>query len=166
MPHLYLLCGLAFSGKSTLGARLAERTGATIVSLDEINAERGLDGGAGIPDAEWLRTHHEALARLDALLAAGRSVVLDDTNCFRFLRDAYREVAARHQVSATVVVLDVPLDVVRARMRENERSGARAAVTDAVLEELVAKFEWPDEDEIVVTYRRGDAGEPGHPRGL
>src|SRR4029077_883183 len=43
---LYLLCGLAFSGKTTLASILSVRLPAVVVSLDAINASRGLDGGA------------------------------------------------------------------------------------------------------------------------
>ena len=46
---LYLLCGLAFSGKTTLTAALSRHLGAAVVSLDAINASRGLQGGMGIP---------------------------------------------------------------------------------------------------------------------
>src|SRR4029079_3355962 len=95
---LYLLCGLAFSGKSTLAAALSRLTGAVVVSLDEINASRGLYGGMGIPDEDWGRTHTEALSLVEAALRAERSVVVDDTNCFRFLRDNYRQIADRRGV--------------------------------------------------------------------
>ncbi len=54
---LTLVCGLAFAGKSTLAAAIAEHQGAVVVSLDEINARRGLHGGTGIAPEEWVRTH-------------------------------------------------------------------------------------------------------------
>ena len=51
-PPLLLLCGPAFSGKSTLAAHLSRRWDFRVVSLDEINAHCGLHGGQGLPDAE------------------------------------------------------------------------------------------------------------------
>ncbi len=42
MQTLYATCGLAFSGKTTLTKRLAEVLGIPLVSLDDINSERGL----------------------------------------------------------------------------------------------------------------------------
>jgi predicted kinase len=148
--NLYLLCGLAFSGKSTLAAVLARRCGAEVVSLDEINAGRGLDGGAGIPEEEWVRTHQEALRRVDQGLAAGRPVVMDDTNCFRFLRDSYRAVAERHGARVRVLYLDRPLALLAERRRENERTGIRAPIAEPVLLDLVRKFEPPGADEDVL----------------
>jgi predicted kinase len=154
--HLYLLCGLAFAGKSTLAAQLASRFGAVIVSLDDINAERGLHGGIGIPDEEWLKTHRVALARVREFLDQGRPVIVDDTNCFRWLRDNYRKEAAERGVPTTVVLLEVSLEEALARARRNEVMQERPPVTEAVLVDLAKGFEWPGPDETVVAVRPGD----------
>lgn len=151
--HLYLLCGLAFAGKSTLAAQLASRVGATIVSLDDINAERGLHGGTGIPGEEWLKSHHIALARVRDLLDQGRPVVVDDTNCFRWLRDNFRKEAAERGLTTTVVQLEVSLEEALARARRNEATEERPPVTEAVLLDLAKGFEWPGPDETVVLVR-------------
>jgi predicted kinase len=148
--HLYLLCGLAFAGKSTLAAQLASRVGATIVSLDDINAERGLHGGIGIPGEEWLKTHHIALARVREFLDQGRPVIVDDTNCFRWLRDSYRKEAAERGVPTTVVRLEVSLEEALKRARKNKVTQERPPVTEAVLLDLAKGFEWPGPDENVV----------------
>ena len=149
---LYLLCGLAFSGKTTLAAALARHLGAAVVSLDEINASRGLHGGTGIPVEEWARAHEEALGQVGDLLAAGRSVIVDDTNCFRFLRDDYRAVAERHGVRTTVLYIAAPLALILDRRRENDRTRTRAAVTESVLFDLLEKFEIPTVDENVLVF--------------
>lgn len=150
LVDLYLLCGMAFSGKTTLAAVLARHVRALVVSLDEINASRGLYGGVGIPESEWARTHHEALRQVETALGAGRSVIVDDTNCFRFLRDNYRAVAAVHGARTTVVYLDRPLELLLDRLRENEKTNARAPVTETVFLELARTFEPPDPDENVL----------------
>lgn len=149
---LYLLCGLAFSGKTTLAAALSRHLGAAVVSLDAINASRGLQGGMGIPAEEWSRSHGEALRQVGDLLAAGRSVIVDDTNCFRFLRDDYRAVAEHHGARTTVLYIDAPLALVQGRRRENDRVRTRASVTEPVLSELAEKFELPAEDENVLVF--------------
>ena len=151
---VYLLCGLAFSGKTTLARAIVENTGARLVSLDEINARRGLHGGLGIPVDEWARTHHVALELVRDSLEAGQSVVVDDTNCFRFLRDNYRRVAGRFGVSTLVVHADVPVDLVRARRLENACSLSRAPVTEPVLIDLIEKFEPPASDEETLVFRQ------------
>ncbi|MBP7146602.1 MAG: ATP-binding protein [Acidobacteria bacterium] len=157
MKQLYLMCGLAFAGKTTLGSALCERLGAGWISLDEINAGRGLHGGLGIPVAEWARTHRLALEQLAALAERGSPIVLDDTNCFRWLRDSYREIAAAHGYVTTVVLFDVPLALALERLRANDDDRARAPVREDILRELARTFEYPAQDERVV---RLPAGEP------
>jgi len=51
--RLVLLCGRSFSGKSTVAASLADSLPGQVMSLDQINEERGLHGGEGIPLSEW-----------------------------------------------------------------------------------------------------------------
>jgi hypothetical protein len=58
------MCGLSFSGKTTLARKIVERLQCAYISLDDINAERGLWGGDGIPVEEWERTHALARERL------------------------------------------------------------------------------------------------------
>ena len=82
---LTLMCGLSFSGKSTLARGLAEELGAHLVSLDAINHERGLRGGEGIPLDEWATSNGIAHERAGVLLAAGGDVVVDDTGSPRFI---------------------------------------------------------------------------------
>ena len=156
---LYLLCGMAFSGKSTLAAVLACHVGAEVVSLDEINLSRGHLGGLGIPTEEWARTHQEALREVERCLEAGRSVIVDDTNCFRFLRDNYRAIAGRHGARTTVIHLDCPLELLRERIRENDQTLSRTTVTEPVLLDLANKFEPPDADEHVIAFPPGVAAE-------
>jgi predicted kinase len=147
---LYLLCGLAFSGKTTLAAVLARDLPAVVVSLDAINASRGLDGGAGIPEEEWARTHQEALGQVERALQAGESVIVDDTNCFRFLRDNYRSIADRYRADTIVIYLDAPLARVRERIRANDQTRSRGSIADSVLMDLAEKFELPAADEEVL----------------
>ena len=130
-----------------------------MVSLDANNAKRGLDGGAGISPGKWASTYREALSRVGELLAAGCSVVVDDTNCFRFLRDDYRQLAQRHGVATTVVHVKIGLEVALQRVRQNTRSRLRPGVREAVLLELAEKFEEPDAGEAALTYSPDEAPE-------
>ncbi len=148
------MCGLSFSGKTTIARALAARFGATVVSLDEVNRERGLPhGGAGLSAAAWAETHHVALARLAALMAGGGDLVADDTACFRFLRDDYRRLAAANGYEATVVLVDPPREEIESRRRLADAARDREPITDAVFAAHVASFEWPQADEATVALR-------------
>jgi tRNA uridine 5-carbamoylmethylation protein Kti12 len=89
---------------------------------------------------------------VEDLLAAGRSVIVDDTNCFRFLRDDYRAVAERHEVRTTVIYIGAPLGLLLERRLENDRTQARASVAEPVFLDLVEKFEMPAADENVLVF--------------
>ncbi len=156
-PVRYLMCGLAFSGKTTLARKLARRLTLVHVSLDQINAARGLPpGGSGLPAEEWGRSHALAERRLAAAFAAGRGAVLDDTGCFRRLRDRYRGLAARHGVPTTVVFVDTPPPEIRARMAQNASRATRPGMDGGVFERHLAEFQPPDPDEDVVRFTPRD----------
>jgi len=95
MKHLYVLCGAAFSGKTTLARTVCQTTTCAYISLDEINAERGLYGGEVMDVEEWEQSHEIALQKLSDIMTEGRDIVLDDTCCFRRLRDRYRDRASK-----------------------------------------------------------------------
>jgi hypothetical protein len=149
-----LLCGVAFAGKSTLARAIARRTGAAIVSLDEINARRGLHGGEGVPEREWATSHHQALAEVERLATVGtRTIVVDDTSCYRFLRDDYRAVAERLGYRVALVVIDMPPELIRERIRTNAATANRGGIRPEVFERHRASFEWPAADEPHVLLR-------------
>ncbi len=153
-PPLVLLCGPAFSGKTTVARALVGRFGHTAVSLDEINARRGLHGGDGIPDAEWARSHELALEQVDRLLRAPTArVVVDDTLCYRFLRDGFRDLAARVARATRLIVLAAPEAEIRRRIAANAPARARRGIDDAVLARHLASFEWPAAGEPHRVYR-------------
>ncbi len=115
-PALIALCGLAFSGKSTIARQVAQELDAELVSCDAINAERGFDGGKAMDDGEWEKTSLMAAARAGAALADGRGVVVDDTFSHRFLRDRFRAVAGAAGVPFVLLFVDTPLAVIEARI--------------------------------------------------
>lgn len=152
MATLILMCGMAFSGKTTLARTLVERLGCAYVSLDDINADRGLWGGEGIPVEEWERTHQLALGQLRERLVENRCVVLDDTNSLRWLRDRFRDAAAEGGHNVRLVYMDTPLKEIDRRMKRSRDATDRRRVRDDVFAQLLASFQvpGPDEDPVVV----------------
>jgi predicted kinase len=150
---LVLLCGRPFSGKSTLAGRLSADHGAAVVSFDAINLERGLHGGEGLPIEEWAKTLEIAKARTATLLAKRPVVAVDDTLCFRWIREEFRTLARASGARCVLVYLDLPCGDLEARMAANARSGGRPGIQPAVLAEHLATFEPPGEDEGAVVLR-------------
>jgi predicted kinase len=154
MARLFALCGLSFSGKTTLARAISTLLAAEYLSLDDINEERGLYGGEGISGEEWNETSLIAVERLGALLAAGRDVVLDDTLSFRWLRERYRAVAQRHAAQFVLIYVATPLPEIRAAMTQNDLSRQRRRIAPEVFADHASKFEVPDPDEQPLTYTR------------
>jgi len=156
MKRLFIMCGIAFSGKTTVAKQLVQAVRCAYVSLDDINAERGLHGGEGIAVGEWERTHGIALERIRGLMARGESIVLDDTNCFRWLRDRFCEIACENGYVAELVYLEVSLEEVQARMVRNRMKAARPAIESNVFGEHVENFEPPQTDEVATVLRSAE----------
>lgn len=148
---LVVMCGLSFSGKSTLASRLAHEMAAQLLSLDAINEERGLDGGQGIPLDQWAETNRIAHERVAGLIRAGRDVIVDDTGSPRFIRDQWREVAVGEGATFALVWVQITPELQRERVHANRSARERRDVVDAVLDDHSAHFDSPyDEDPIVV----------------
>lgn len=146
-PELIALCGLAFSGKSTIARRVAAELGAELISYDAINAARGFDGGTVMDDSEWEKTGLMAATTARAVLASGRSVVVDDTFSHRFLRDRFRQVSASAGAPFVLLFVDTPLAMIDARIAENARTGARGPIAPDVFAHHRARFQFPGDDE-------------------
>lgn len=144
---IVLLCGRSFSGKSTVAVELARNLGGVIVSLDAINAERGFQSGAGVPNDEWIRTHEVSRSRTRASAAACATVIVDDTSSPRFLRDGWRTLAQELQVPLVLVYVDTPVAVCLKRHAANRAHQRRMDVTDEILREHLDSFEPPTSDE-------------------
>jgi len=149
---LILMCGLAFSGKSTLAAQLAAELDAAVISLDAINLERGLDGGQGIPVEEWAATNRIAEDRARDLLRADQQVIIDDTGSPRFIRDGWRDLAESAGSEFVLVWVQIDEPLLRERLQANRAARSRHDLTDDVLAAHLTEFEPPvDEHPIRIS---------------
>jgi 2-polyprenyl-3-methyl-5-hydroxy-6-metoxy-1,4-benzoquinol methylase/GNAT superfamily N-acetyltransferase len=151
---VFAMCGVAFAGKSTVARRLADALELTLISLDAINAERGLQGGEGIPDVRWEETSSIAMTRLRKCLEQGKGAVIDDTFSHRFLRDRCQRVAKSCGAKFTILVVDTADSVIQSRRQMNAVVRAREPIRDDIFEHHRARFEYPAQDEPTIRITR------------
>lgn len=151
--HLYLLCGLPFSGKSTMGRALAELAGTVHVEVDRFHAGRPDDfAERRVERTEWIAAYRAAYEQLERALAASESVVFDAVSYRKVQRDRIRRIASKHGVPLTIIYLDVAPDVARARMVANRLTPVRPNVPDADFNEVCAGMQPPMAGETWIAY--------------
>ena len=151
MPTLYLLCGLPGSGKTTLAKKLEAERPALRLTPDEwipplFGSELDqevLDGARDpVESVQW-----RVAARV---LSLGVDVILDWGFWSRRERDDYRTRAAALGADTRVCFLDVPRDVLLARLtaRNANLPPATFHVSEAQLDLWLSWFESPTADEL------------------
>jgi predicted kinase len=156
MRNLFLMCGIAFSGKSTLAKTIAARTGCAVISLDAINAERGLGlNGGSVSNEEWEETHRRALAAMSHAMSSGETLLIDDTNCFRWIRDRFRVHAEAFGYKTTIIHVGIDPELARDRLIRNERNPSRTKLPIRDFENHVRTFEPPALDENILLFEHG-----------
>ena len=149
---MYLMCGAPFSGKSTLARLLAIHTNSRYLSLDDIMRQRGRDLSQLQPVEEWGKAHEICMQQMDALMQEQASIVLDDTNNFRWLRDRVRQLAQKHQYPTTLIFMDIPLAELERRREQVRHSRERNHLPDDVFYPVIEQFELPGPDESPLVF--------------
>ena len=153
MNTLYLLCGLPFSGKTTLARALVRYLDCHYVSLDRIKEDMGLGlDGRPISQEQWESVQHIARFRVLHYLKLhrmkpGSDLVVDDRCCSRRLRDRWRDLARSAGYNMVVIHVATPLPEIRNRIELNRLMPQRRGITDGmtreVLEAQLSRFEAP-----------------------
>ena len=153
MPHIYILCGLPFAGKTTLARTLIQRLDLVRVSIDEINGVRGLGfNNSPISSEDWNLTYNESYRQLALYLHIGRSVVYDAANATRWERDKARAIATQHHAETQVIYVTTPASITRQRWLTNRITPVRNDIRDDYFEMGIQHFEPPADDEHVLLY--------------
>ncbi len=153
MTKLYIMCGPAFAGKSTLARKIAERIGSKLVAFDTMWVEE--DKKNSVPrDAEgWRYIRDKAQEEVLRFLKEGISVVYDDNNPKRDHREELKRVAEKAGTEAFVVYLNTSLDVIREREKANRISQDRHDVEPENFEKVLSDMEAPTPDENVLVFK-------------
>ncbi|MEY4602333.1 MAG: shikimate kinase [Candidatus Parcubacteria bacterium] len=157
-PKLYILCGEAFSGKSTLSKKVAEHFDAKIVGRDEIYfAMERILALESTPDVDddslWKNMWPLVLQGAKNHLLLGNSVVIDDNCLYVKERDALRAIANEVGVESILVFLDIPMEILKERKEQNKISKTRHDVPSVWFAEDSLLFERSTEAENPIIYK-------------
>ncbi|MEW6119708.1 MAG: AAA family ATPase [Pseudomonadota bacterium] len=168
--------GLSGSGKTTVTHDLMQKPGAIRLRSDvERKRLAGMEAlarsGAGIGQALYSgdatqRTYAHLAQHADQLLAAGWPVIVDATFTARWQRARMRDLAQARNVPFHILDFQVPVDILRTRIRSRAQSGNDASEANlAVLEHQLATEEPLANDErvdVIPVNALGDIPEPSH----
>jgi len=155
---LVITCGLPGTGKSTLAAELAYDLGVATLSSDRVRKELAgiapdtrvpVAYGEGIYSAAASEaTYRELLARADAVLGAGASVLVDASFRRKCDRVLFHALAKRHGVPMFVVRTTCPEDLIEQRLGHRaERPGEVSDGRWDLFHRQQAEFEMPGPNE-------------------
>lgn len=155
---LHMVCGKIGAGKSTLTQRLAAQPNTVRVSEDDWLAR--LYPNEIHTLADYVRCAgrlREAMAgHIEALLAAGLSVVLDFPANTPTTRAWARGLFERAHAAHRLHYLDVPDDVCKARLRARNLAGEHPfETTDAEFDQITSHFVAPSAAEGFEVVRHG-----------
>lgn len=156
MTKLFIMCGLAFSGKSTLAEKIAEQDGYKLIAFDKLWVET--EKSRSVPkDAEgWRLIRDLAQEEILAALKSGVSVVYDDNNAKKEHRDELRNVAKEAGVESQVIYLDTSMNIIRLREETSKILQNRHEVEPENFNKVLQDFEPPTPDENTMVYKPKD----------
>ena len=139
-PVLYIMCGLAFAGKSTLARKISEYTGSKLIAFDKLWVKKDKEQPVPKGAEGWKFIRKVGQDEVAHALKEGESVVYDDNNVRFEHREELREVASKFGARSVVVYLNTPLELIREREAINKTTAQRHDVEpenfNAVLEQL------------------------------
>jgi len=148
----YILTGLPYSGKTTLGRAISEVEEIQIIELDSVLYEMGQGlQGEYIPEHKFTLFHEEAERRAIKQLKAGISIVYDVTPFAKSKRDHLRSLAIEFCAEPIVIYVNISKEDVLRRWKENEiKQGRLITIHSENLKYVIYNFEPPKGEEHLV----------------
>lgn len=155
-PILFIMCGEAFSGKSTISKHISKKYGAQIIGRDSIyfSLEKHL-ALEGTPEEDddmlWDSLWSVAVQGAKNQLLLGSSVVFDDVCLQKVRRDELKKVAEQSKAKYILIFLNISKEGLKRRKEENKKTKTRHDVPSAWMEADREDFERPTPDENPIT---------------
>src|SRR5258708_1710604 len=110
MATLIVICGLSFSGKSTLASAITARFGYGEIDVDTVGATLyGLDiHDERLKELDWDRVYEEADEIIERRLKSGATVIDASRNFTKKERELAQQVAKRAGAHFVTIFVDTP----------------------------------------------------------
>lgn len=147
--RLIILCGIPFSGKTTLSKLLSPKYGFQRIDLDDVKFQLyGMDIlDEQLRQDDWDKVYQEMYKQIDESLTDGKAVVHDTGNFTTHERSLVRQIAEKLGIEAVTVYVNTPVEIARQRLLENRESQSRFDVTDEAFDSAIAEMEPPQTSE-------------------
>jgi predicted kinase len=152
MSTLYIMCGQAFSGKSTLAKEIARYADATLVSQNSIWFEKEEEAKVSGQQPDYHAVLEISKQRIRESLKLGKSAVFDNTNAGFNHREDFRQIANECSAKAVVVYLNTSDEELNKRQEANKITKERHDPNEEEIQKVRDRFEAPTPDENVKTY--------------
>jgi predicted kinase len=154
MSTLYIMCGVGFSGKSTLAKKIAEYIDAVLIGQDTMFFENKEKLNLNLDDNDqWKILLDMCKEKILENLKQGKSVVFDNTNTRFEHREELRQLAKLTNAKTKVIFLDTPIEVQKERQLKNKETGERHDVKQEYLDQAIEELEIPTENENVLVFK-------------
>jgi len=146
------MCGLAFSGKSTLARKIAEHTGSRLIAFDKLWVEKEKEQPITKGDEGWRFIRKVAQDEIANTLKEGQSVVYDDNNVRLEHREEVRLIARNLGANPVVIYLNTPMELIKEREQVNKSTGERHEVDPENFQKVIDQLEMPTSKENVLEF--------------
>lgn len=145
MSKLFIICGISFAGKSTLGEAIAKRFGYAQVDVDDMKFQLyGPDTqDEDLSHADWVRIYNETDKLIESYLKSGKTVIDASRNFRKDERQLATQIAAKLKAEVVTIFVDTPEVIARKRLLENRKKKFRLDVTDKDFEKILQVWEPP-----------------------
>ena len=152
MNKLYILCGLPYSGKTTLRKELVKKLHFDYVSVDEIMKERNMWREGYPTQDDWNEAYSIAYEQIKHLLKQNRNVIFDNANLTTQERGVAKQIAQSLEVQSMLIYIKTSMEEIMKRRKENEITKLRGHLEDNLLKSAIDKFEEPTVEENPIIY--------------
>jgi predicted kinase len=147
------MCGISFSGKTTISKLISQIKGFVRVDLDEVKVEIV---GPDLPDEkvtepEWDQIYQSMYQKVKNALLSGQSVVQDAGNFTRYERGLVRAIVDNLGLEAITIFVDTPPSLARQRLLHNRQHQIRFDVSNELFKATIKELEPPIFPEVFLT---------------